>query len=527
MSSATIVVGNAESQLVATADVIDRVRWAVAYRDVDLPPPPLQRAIRAVMDRKGRRHGYDFDVSFVYERLGAQLVDAGWPMERMTRRALEDALRIRGGWDGWTTLVDPRGSFGTGLLAHVRRQVELRCGLPCRVEDQRTYACARGPAGAEPDLLPYQREAAEAFLAAGRGVIDLPPRAGKTRIAAWLIHRLGLRTLYVTPQRGLVEQAVAAFRRYLPAEEVQPAVGGQANARRQRALNAALVWVATPQTAAGRKGKGALTGMHGIGSREFLVVDEFHHSAADTYQAVSRSAVSAAWRLGLTGTHFRADGRDLEMHSVVADSVYSRTVGDMVMLGRLVRSRVAMLRVPGDPPGGKGLDLYDSGVVQHEGRNLVLAEAARALAAQGRRVLVVAKEVEHTKRLAALIPGAVRVDGEAGEDVVGSALRSLAAGTVRVVVGTSVIGEGRDVPAADALVYACGGRSRVKVIQDTSRVLTAHPGKAYGIVVDAADDHHSRLTEDAAERLAIYRAEASTEARVLRLHDLVAWAVRP
>jgi superfamily II DNA or RNA helicase len=123
---------------------------------------------------------------------------------------------------------------------------------------------------------------------------------------------------------------------------------------------------------------------------------------------------------------------------------------------------------------------------------------------RGKRVLVLTKEVNHAEELARRIHGALQVDGR-NSDQVRPALAELEAGRIRCVVGTSVIGEGVDVPAADVLVYAAGGRSKVKVVQDTYRVLTANVGKDQGIVIDVADNHHGTLTEAAAQRLALYR----------------------
>jgi len=91
------------------------------------------------------------------------------------------------------------------------------------------------------------------------------------------------------------------------------------------------------------------------------------------------------------------------------------------------------------------------------------------------------------------------------------------------VIGTSVIGEGRDIPAADGMVYAAGGRSRIRVVQDYFRVLTVSEGKEAGIVVDFADDHHDQLTRHAAERLSLYRQEKCFESEVINGGDMLGW----
>jgi superfamily II DNA or RNA helicase len=185
-----------------------------------------------------------------------------------------------------------------------------------------------------------------------------------------------------------------------------------------------------------------------------------------------------------------------------------------------------MFRLQSCWSGDPGDRLYDWGIVDHPERNQTLAWAAHALMEAGKRVLVIVKQVKHAANLASLIPGAVQVDGTTAERSaqVPQVLTELERGTIRCVVGTSVIGEGVDVPAADALVYAAGGRSKVKVVQDFFRVLTTAGGKTEGLVIDCADNHHERLVEAAAHRLELYRR--SFDSTVLESYELPGWVSR-
>jgi superfamily II DNA or RNA helicase len=198
----------------------------------------------------------------------------------------------------------------------------------------------------------------------------------------------------------------------------------------------------------------------------------------------------------------------------------------MVALGRLVPAKIAMVRVMGAVTHVTGHDLYVDGVVDHAYRNGLIAVAANWLVHLGKRVLVLTKEIRHAEALAAAITGAVQVDGR-DNSVLSGRLAQLHAGTIRCIVGTSVIGEGVDVPAADALVYAAGGRSPVKHKQDYFRVLTGGlTGKDHGIIVDFADIHHPQLEMASANRLGHYRAEAAFTSEVIDPSDLPTWLQR-
>lgn len=512
MTQATIEIGNVTSRLYADPETIATVRHFVAYQERPLPPPAVQGAIKHYYDHHRRYGGLADLLNVGTDALVLRTAaETGFDLRDLTVSMLETTLAQKGAWDGWKRMVTDSGYFLTGLLRYVERALELRAGVRYRLVDLRGDPPPATPWAVQIPLYPFQQEAADAFLRAGRGVLDLPPRSGKTRVGIFIVCRLGVPTVWIAPNIGIANQTHAAFLEFLPEAWVACVTGGKPSAARQRQLLRTPVWIATPMTAAK---------LLGIKGRHLLVLDEFHHTAAATWQAVSKAASAAWWRLGMTGTHFRADGRDMEMAGVLGRAVYRKTVGEMVALGRLVPARVAMLRVRGGDVSGT--DWYAGGVVDHQGRNAIVAWAAQQLTARGKRVLVLAKEVRHTKALAGAIPGAVAVDGE-DHDAVEKALRDLAAGTVPVVVGTSVIGEGRDVPVADALVYAPGGRSRVKVTQDYFRVLTQSPGKRVGIVVDCADTHGATLSEHAAARLMLYRSEPAFQADVMEWQEFPAW----
>ncbi len=518
MSDAYIEVGHSISVLRASEPVVNAVRHFVAYQKTKLPPIPVQMALRAFYAEPGNsRTGGRGDVFAAFKSAEVQAAAGatGFDLNDLDLRMVDAACRGPGFWDGWERLVAPSGKFPSGLRAHVERILRFRCGIEhVIVRDMRGAPAVPQRVLATPPLYPFQREAVDAFLRGGQGVIDLPPRSGKTRIAVAVVAETGFPTLFVAPNTGLARQTAEVFAGFFGEHTVALLVGGAQGARTRRRLPSQLVWVATPQTAAA---------LPGIESRMLLIIDEFHHAAADTWKDVANRCVGAWWRMGLTGTHFRADGRDMEMAGVLGQKLYSRTVADMVQLGRVVPAHVAMLRVGGSRVSGQGW--YREGVVESDNRNQTLVWAANQLVAAGKRVLCLVKQVDHGRAIVAHIPGAVFVSGESGEKT-DEALLRLGRREVTAVVGTSVIGEGRDVPAADALVYFAGGKSEVRHTQDYYRVLTASPGKRHGIVVDAADTHSDVLLGHSAERLQHYREESCFTSAVMDWSAFPAWLAK-
>ncbi|HEX5546400.1 MAG TPA: DEAD/DEAH box helicase, partial [Ktedonobacterales bacterium] len=157
----------------------------------------------------------------------------------------------------------------------------------------------------------YQQEAVDAWLREGaRGVVVLPTGAGKTVVAFDAIARLGVRTLVVVPTIELLRQWRAGLAEHLglPLESVGIIGGGE---RRTGDIT-----VITYDSAAMPRRKLDRYGL--------LVFDEAHHLPAQSYAAIAHKAV-APWRLGLSATLERADGRHHDLTALIGSLVYTRS----------------------------------------------------------------------------------------------------------------------------------------------------------------------------------------------------------
>jgi superfamily II DNA or RNA helicase len=162
------------------------------------------------------------------------------------------------------------------------------------------------------EMTPYQHQS-EALIswkqAGRRGVVVLPTAAGKTYLAQMAMESTPRTTLILVPTIDLMHQWYAQIEAAFPDLEVGLLGGGS----RDRSP----ILISTYDSAA----------IHAetLGNRYGLMIfDECHHLPTDFYRVIAEYAI-APYRLGLTATPERTDGRHRELDSLIGNIVYRKT----------------------------------------------------------------------------------------------------------------------------------------------------------------------------------------------------------
>jgi superfamily II DNA or RNA helicase len=430
-------------------------------------------------------------------------------------------------WDGWIRLTKwPTQGPGlalTGLLPTIL-EIVRQSGFPHRVEDLRERPEPGCPDTGPLDLFPYQREAADLAVREGRGVLDMPPRSGKTRVGIEITRQISLPTLWIAPTTNIVNQTVRAFDAQL-GRNYAVALKGASTWRDQTHVP---VIVCTAATAALLPAEFFLT-------RKVLFFDEFHHGASQQYHAIAMKCRHIFYRYGMSGTFFRSTQRvngqivndELSLHAILSKVIYKVDTRTLVDAKRLVPLSVVFLPVIAPKlksfTGMFNVGVGRHGIYQHEYRNRLVAWAAATLHAKGRRTLVLVATKEQGYAVRSAVQELIgkhqtqtqfaKVEFVSTDRPPHVCQKIIDAFTnsdeVQVLVGTSMVGEGTDVPSCDALVYARGEKAEVSHTQAMYRVGTAYDGKRRAVVVDFADRHHSTLQEHSLLRAQTYCAEST------------------
>jgi superfamily II DNA or RNA helicase len=177
----------------------------------------------------------------------------------------------------------------------------------------------------------HQVEAKAAWVNSGRrGVIVLPTAAGKTYLAQLCMEATPRSTLIVVPTLDLLHQWYADLKAAFPDVEVGLLGGGS--------KDRTPILVSTYDSAA--------IYAEDLGNRYgLLIFDECHHLPGEFTRSIAESSI-APYRLGLTATLERSDGKHEDILNLIGPLLYSRSPqelsGDALAEHKIVQIKVAL-----------------------------------------------------------------------------------------------------------------------------------------------------------------------------------------
>jgi superfamily II DNA or RNA helicase len=354
-------------------------------------------------------------------------------------------------------------------------------------------------------LRPYQIEAIDAIrLAAQRGIrrqlVSLPTGTGKTCCFSSIAQGAAAkrnRTLILAHRDELISQAVDKLVTVAP--ELEQRIG-VVKAKRDEWDHPVVV--ASVQSLHRRRRDRILSAL-GPAPFRIITVDEAHHTAAASYQAILQDfgsyAENGVLTVGWTATPQRADNRDLG--DTYEEVVYHRDLLSMIEAGylcplsaieiRLQAFDTAKLRVrAGDYVDEQAGELLEAAEAPMHAARAWLANAA------GRRTIVFTPTIRLAEEMAYAFQragvDAEMVSGQTPLDDRRDLLRRFQAGDITVVANAQVLTEGFDDPGVECIMIARPTKSAGLYQQMVGRGTRIYPGKTDCLIIDivgAASEH--------------------------------------
>ncbi|MGH7173455.1 MAG: DEAD/DEAH box helicase, partial [Gemmataceae bacterium] len=311
-------------------------------------------------------------------------------------------------------------------------------------------------------------------------LLDHATGAGKTVTAITDAGRLAGRTLWLVHTRNLVGQTVKEFQRLWPEVETGRYYSG---VHESDAYNL----VGSIQSVAEHLDEFSPTEF------SYLVIDEAHHAAAETYRHVLEY-FRPSFVLGLTATSERADGQDLL--ELFRNCAHRLTLQEAVERGELapircvrVETNINLSKVRYNQVQYNRRDIEETIAIPARDRLIVDTYLQHV---PGRKAVAFAVNVRHGEALA----DEFRRSGVAAASVSGRManrereqhLQAFAEGRLQVLCACDILNEGWDCPAVEVLLMARPTLSRVIYFQQLGRGMRKAPGKECLIVFDFVDN---------------------------------------
>ncbi|AEA12143.1 type III restriction enzyme, res subunit [Thermoproteus uzoniensis 768-20] len=329
-------------------------------------------------------------------------------------------------------------------------------------------------------LYDFQKRAVDSWERAGRrGTIAVPTGGGKTFIAMAALARASTTALILAVTQELAAQWAERLRRHLG---VSPGMLG-AGKHDVRDVTVAIYNSAV-------KYVDELVGKFGV-----VVFDEAHHVPAETFKEIAL-ALDSPFRLAISATPKREDGNELLIYEAVGPLVYRATYTEMIEAGLVVpveHYRIYIKPSPEEEQEYRSVQsTTDNAIVlrniasQISSKIPIAVEIVKREVALGHKVLVFTQFLEQAKAVYdKLREESIRSELITSEERDrSSAFSRFLSGAAKVVVTTTVLDEGVDVPDADVAVIVSGSGSKRQMLQRVGRVVRRAPGKSVARVYE-------------------------------------------
>lgn len=473
------------------------------------------------------------------------------------------------------------GTLPTSGPAGAEKQPAWWVDSRLQIVDTRVKPCEAKPNPSLDWLYWYQGEAVDACIARGRGIVKVPTGGGKTEIAValkrafpcrWLFvaHRAQLMNngadRYVKRERERLERELSNLHALEAAYDFEP---GEFEAEveeleemiesvRAGRFGDGIDDVLESDTIVFATFQGLYAALNGRGGEilrwaQGIIIDECHVQPADTFYAVTQTAVNAYYRFGLSGTPLaRGDKRNVLAIGALGKMLYKIRTKTLIDEGIYAYPRMRFVEcdqsseVPGPTKcrycKGEGMvddlvleekvvceackgsgaakqkfpTIYKHAVVESKIRERVSTQIAKRMKKPG---MVFVEKLDHGKRLKKAFERAGVtcrfVSGKKKTEQRDKALHDLVRGHLDLVITTRVMQEGIDVPSLASVFNAAAMKSPIGVLQKVGRGARTTEAKGEFEVWDIFDKGHTNLRKQANARKKALRDETECPVEVV------------
>ena len=344
-------------------------------------------------------------------------------------------------------------------------------------------------------------------LVSCRGILELATGSGKTEIMCGIVKYLTIKlgkcptVLVLEPTVNLQHSTVKRFEKYnLPALSYTD--------NREIKLN--TVNIAHPQSL----GNDLDIKPNLLNGVDVLLCDECHHFSADSFRRPTYNMSNLKMSIGVSASAISQDHidytniLDFDMNEILAISATGRLLmnvitADMVNNGNLAKPILMVMKYECKEKleNGNPSDWADISKTRLESKNrsMWIVNSAKVFSDYGRKTLILVNTIRWAENLLKLLysvgvsAGAsfgsgkmIRYNGVVFEKDK-NVMSDFESGNISVLVATSHLYEGADIPNLDTIILGYGGKGERTQIQGIGRALRITKNGKYAYVVDFTD----------------------------------------
>lgn len=445
---------------------------------------------------------------------------------------VEQAPGSRGrgnGWDGRSSLFDmSKKCFPAGFVHMVGRVLEQRGHRVQYIVKPLPKPLGPEPGTFDPmgwgftERYEYQPESIRRLLKYGRGIVRVATGGGKSRIAQLAYNAIQRPTLFLTTRVALMDQMKDGFEND---SGVKCGIIGDGIFEPRRGMNVAMVQTLAarlrdpnPDDSPEKQEKQRQIQRRTLAFLSYVefVIGEEAHEVGGNYLLIMNLCKNALYRMALTATPFmRADEEaNMTLQGAFGSLIIEITEAELIAKGILAKPYFKTLPTPEVEllrRSTRWPSCYDMGIVNSKPRNeMILKEALRAKEYKLPTMVLIQRQ-NHGRELLAMFTkaglNAVFLFGETDQTARKYALNSLRTGGIDVIIGSTIMDVGVDVPALGLVIIAGGGKAEIQYRQRIGRGLREKKtGPNICFFVDFDDRVNSTLLKHAITRQAILKA---------------------
>ena len=398
------------------------------------------------------------------------------------------------GWNGEKKFFSSKtGKFGTGLLSHIEEDLTY-LGIDYKIEDSRNATHSDDIELPGITLRDYQESMVRNALKAKGCIIKAPTGAGKTLILGGILKALEGKTgLIFFTKKQLLKQTYDDLRKW--GIDVGLAFG-----------DAVII---KPMTLCTVQSIDKVIDTH-LKTSDFIIFDEVHEFAKGKVATkVIKSFPNAAYRIGMTATVPRDPMSRLNLISGLGRVIEEVDAKGLIDDGFLTEPIIQIIPMK-DTGTVEDTELsyrevYEKFVTENDIRNDMIVELTEKIQKNRSRTLIIVKDLKHAEILHQRIPNSFKLEGKDDLATRKKTINAFKDDKVSVLIGTTIMQTGIDIPEITHLINARGLKSEIATLQAMGRALRIHKSKNQVFIYDFFD-RAPYLEKHAKERIKSYKS---------------------